>query len=426
MRHMTVNLLPDPAHYPHPLFSWFAACCFDFAVGNLYRFERMIPRGYRLLPGTLVVSNHVRDSDVPILMLALCRRQGLRFREPLPFFAAREDLFRRDALGSLSWPSPQSQVLGLIPVSWFFRGLRARPMRRVREFTFADTVNELKRAGLGATHPLDLFNARGQRELMAELGTLPSTLAAIDPRQLGRLRCSIWGLRCLRLATLRQIGTAFRTHITRQLVAFAALLEDGHAVYVAPEGVISSNGRFGRIRAAPRQLCLRSSMPVTILPNALSYDPLRSGRLRVVVRVGEPIHGLAATDPRHFANCLRLAILQLRVVTVSHLTAWFLCAGPGQFTTHEFAEGLRRGGDIAVGDGLTVDPMLGRRPLDELADERLRWLQRRRLVRHSGTQWINTWPRDAQPGWSTAAGIVAVLANSLADLSSQWHLAPRA
>jgi 1-acyl-sn-glycerol-3-phosphate acyltransferase len=426
MRHMTLNLMPDAEHYSHPLFSWFVAFCLDFSVGHIYRIEHMIPRGHRLRAGTLVVSNHVRDSDIPILMRVLCRRQGWRFHEPLPYFAAREDLLRRDALASLAWPSPWSRPLGRIPVGWLFRSLRVRPMRRLREFTFGDTVTELVRAGVGAMHPVDLFNSRGQRELAAQLGPLPATLAAIDLRQLGRLRASIWGLRRLRLAALRRIEHAFRAHITRQLAGFAALLEEGHAVYVAPEGVISGSGRFGRIRAAPWQLLRRCSRPVPILPNTLNYDPLCCGRRRVIVHVGEPMSGLEGADPRDFANRLRLAILRLRVVTASHLTAWFLCVGPGQFTTSEFTDGLQQGLDLAASVGLTVDPLFVRGPLAPLAGERLRWLQRKRLVTRSGTHWLNTWPRDAPPGWNSAAGTVALLFNALADLSPQWQGAPRA
>lgn len=422
---MTFSLLPDSAGYPNPRFSWFLACCFDVLVGKLYRIERVVPEGYRLQPRTLIVSNHLRDSDVPILMVALCRRQGLRFRDPLPFFAAREDLFQRDALASLSWPAPPFRLLGLIPVGWFLRSLRARPMRRLREFTLAETVEALRSAGLEAMDPAEVLNARGQREIMAQLGALPSRLAAITSSQLGRLGCSIWGLRRLRLATLRQIESILRAHIAEQLAGFTALLEEGRTVYVAPEGVISRTGRFGRIRAAPRHLCRRSALPMAILPNALSYDPLREGRLRVVVRVGEPIRDLGGTDPRQFASHLRAAILRLRVVTSSHLTAWFLCAGPAQFTTHEFAAWLRHGIEIAAVAGLAVDPLLGRVRLASLAGEHLRWLQRRRLIRRHGTLWLNTWPRHTQPGWSTPAGIVAFLANSLADLSPQWRHAPR-
>lgn len=423
---MTLNLLPDSEHYSHPLFSWFVACCFDLAVGKLYRIESLFPSGYLLPPAALVVSNHVRDSDVPILMVALCRRDGWRFQERLPFFAGREDLFQPNALASLGWPSPLRRLLGLIPMGWFFRNLRAKPLRRLREFTFAQTVAALTEAGLETMHPTALFNARGQRELTQALKSLPSRLAAIDLGQLGRLGCSIWGLRRLRLAILRQIESPFRAHIAEQLADFSALLEQGRAVYIAPEGVLSGTGRFGRIRAAPRLLCQRCPVPVTILPNALSYDPLRAGRLRVVVRVGEPIDELDSTDSRRFANRLRRAILRLRVVTPSHLTAWFLAAGPGRFTTHEFIESLQDGIAIATEAELAVDTLLARESLATLAGERLRWLQRRRLITRDGRQWLNTWPAHAQPGWGSPAGIVAFLANSLADLSPHWQRLPRA
>lgn len=420
---MSFDSPPVAGRCPQPRFSRLLAGSLDWMVGALYRIESAIPPDYRLPPGSLIISNHLRDSDVPILTVALRRRRGMRFREPLPFFATREDLFQRGALGRLARPG---LVLGWIPLGWFMHRLRARPLRRLREFTLADTVAELRKAGFGAMHPADLFNARGQRELAARLGGLPARLAAIEPRRLDGPRGPAWGLRRLRLSTLRRIDGAFREHLAAQLAGLAALLDAGCAVYIAPEGTISPDGRFGRIRGGPLALCRCAHAPVTILPNALSYDPLRSGRLRVLVRAGEPLRGLDGSDPGHFAASLRQAILRLRVVTVSHLIAGFLYTRPGRFSTRQFIAGLRRGAGVAAAAGVALDPLFERQSLEALADQRLHWLQRRRLVRRAGPRWENAWPRHTQPGWGSPAAIVAFLANSLADLPPEGRREPTA
>ena len=90
---MLPRWLPDAELDPHPRLTWLTECCFDLSVLALYRKEEMLPEGFSLDPGTLVVSNHQRDSDVPILTTVICRREGLNIRFPLPFYATREDIF---------------------------------------------------------------------------------------------------------------------------------------------------------------------------------------------------------------------------------------------------------------------------------------------------------------------------------------------
>lgn len=162
---MSSRLLPEAEYYPHPKLSWLIELGFDFTVGALYRVERVLQPGCR--PGTLVVSNHQRESDVPIVCAALVRRNGLRILDPLPFFAMREDLLHRDALSNLlaKWPRPIAKTLGRIPLRWLFQGVRTMPMRRLREFTLGDTVEALIEGGLGDVAPETVFNARGQRDV---------------------------------------------------------------------------------------------------------------------------------------------------------------------------------------------------------------------------------------------------------------------
>ncbi len=245
---MAFSWLPGSEHYTHPRLSWMIACGFDVFIDAVYRKEEMLPPGFRLQPGTLIVSNHLRDSDVPILTALLCRRIGWRIRDPLPFFATREDLLQRDALAWLvpHWPRRWARLAGRIPLGWFFDNARALPMRRLREFTLGETLQELCNAGYGGAAPEAVLNRRGRREIEAALARLPATISDLDADALGALRYRRWGLRRLELRTLRRLGPRLRTTIGTQLDGFAALLAAGHSVYLAPEGTISASGEFGR------------------------------------------------------------------------------------------------------------------------------------------------------------------------------------
>jgi hypothetical protein len=62
------------------------------------------------------------------------------------------------------------------------------------------------------------------------------------------------------------------------------------------------------------------------------------------------------------------------------------------------------------------DPLFARADIHQLASERLRWLQRSRLVARTRGRFRNTVPQDAEAGWRTPAGVVRYLDNSVADL----------
>ena len=416
---MSFNWLSDAELDPHPPFTWLTAFCFDLAVRAVVRNAEIIPADFRLEPGTLVVSNHLRDCDVPVLTAALCRRKGLRILNPLPFCAAREDLFRRGFIRDLlqTWPRPVTWVLGRVPLGGLFRILRVQPIRRIREFTFGETIGALCAAGFGGARPDEVLSARGLRELAAAAEALPSRIDAIDETHLGTLRLAHWGLRRLRVDVLRALAPAFRATISGQIGRLVELLSTGRVVYLAPEGVTSRSGRFGGVRAGAWQVYRRCTKPPPVLPVALSYDPLCRGRTRAIVAIGKTIP-IDADCRRDFDARLRVEILRLSAVTCSHLASRFIAAGPRQFTTQRFVHWLRHAARAAQQAGLTVDPLLHHAAADDLADERLAWLARRELIAPAGAGWRNRWPAGVEPAWATPAGVVSYLHNALDDLAT--------
>lgn len=418
---MTFPWLPDPERYKHPRLSWLLQYVFGIVLSRMIRVDHDLPPGFEPPPGTLVVSNHLRDSDAPIVGMLLCRRDGVRIRGALPFFATREDLFQPGAMANLLYtcPRPFIHLLRLIPLRWFFRNVRAIPMRRLREFTWQDTLHELERIGLGACDPVEVFNARGQRELRDCLGDLPARVDAINPWHMGTMRVGRWGLRRLTMSTLRRLDPEFRAVVTQHLRDAADRLDEGNTVYFAPEGCVSLNGRFGRIRAGTWQLGRMTAHPLPFLPLAISYDPLGPGRTRVVVRKGDMMPNLDVNDPSTLVHAVRSPLIAHRVITPSHLLAQFLCVHAEPFATHELVAWLDDAKAATRDAGLALDPLFSRMTTEALVDERLRWLQRKRLISGGNGTWQNHWKADTAPTWMRPAGVVRYLVNALSDFSPE-------
>lgn len=394
------------------------------AVRALYRCEILAPPDFALRPGTLVVSNHLRDADVPILATALYRRAGAGSRLPPLSFAAREDLLRPRALAMLTaeWPPPLPALFGRVPIGWLFTAARAEPMCRIRELTLRGLAPALASAGLGDADCGAVLNARGLRELGAHFAARPLRCAAADRRA---PLDAAWGLRRLRRHARALLAPALRARIAMQLRDFAHVLDAGHCLYLAPEGATSPDGRFGRVREGAWRIHRLAARAHPVLPLALSYDALAPGRLRAVVRIGAPVYGLDASSARSFAAGLRHAITRLVVVNPSHLLARYLAEGPSRFTTAEVARWMDAAGRAAAAAGFALDPLLGRVAGDRLAERRLRWLAAEGIIVREPRHWRNVWPRDSRAGWRGPANAVRYLANALVDLSPELERALR-
>ncbi len=407
--------LPDAALDAHPLGTWLLQAGFDLWIRLAYRRVILRPRDFRLAPGSLIASNHQRDVDGPLLGITLVARRGLHFGQPAPFYATREDLFRTGILARLTvtWPAWLSTLLGHVSLAWFFPLGRAEPMRRVREFTLGETLHALAAAGLGDCACSAVLNARGHRELGSAPGTpLRVAITHAQPAVLEHW----WGLRRLTLAALRALAPAFRATIAGQLAHFARRLDAGRAVYFSPEGTISMDGHFGRVRAGPFRLVHLAAAAPWIQPMALQYDALAAGRLRAVIHIGEPRRADPTLPRAAFDAALRGLILRSVPITPSALLARWLLHGPVRFAQADLAHYLAHGRQALGATGATLDPLLAGARIPDLADQRLRWCEHRHLVRREGAAFVNVCARDAPPGWRDPAAVARYLDNQLADL----------
>lgn len=400
---------------PGRVATWLIETGLALAIRALYRSETFVPGDFALKPGTLIVSNHLRDADVPILGTALCKSiKVLHFAPPL--FASREVLLRPHVLSVLTrewqWPRPVSALLGAVPMAWLFRAARARPIRRVREFNLRQAAELLVGAGFAESDWEAVLNARGRRELGAEIAARP--LRLIDDERSPALSAH-WGLRRLCREARMALAPAFRSAIDRQLHGLARALDGGHCVYLAPEGGESTDGRFGRVREGAWRIFQLAARPPEILPAGISYDPLAPGRLRVIVRIGAPLRDLDASNTRAFAAVLRESILRLVVVNPSHLLAAYIAGGPEFFSARQLAGWIRDARTVAAAAGFIPDTLLADGCLDEQLERRLRWLASRGILARDAPRWRNLWQRDSAAGWDEPANVVRYLANAVAD-----------
>lgn len=323
---------------------------------------------FRQEPSTLLVINHKRDLDVVVAAPHVYFHRRLRRPRRLPHFVAREDMFLPGFLGSYpDFPRWARRLLCPVNLAPVLRRLGAAPIRRFPERTLRELLLELG----------DVYGDASMASLFAPeaLDRWPAWAARAPVRAIAR-RCDLAWLRGpARLVLLNpdvrsRVIDRQRETVTHQLDHFVRVLDAGGVVYLAPEGVLSSDGRLGRLREALDYLVENARVPPRILPLGISYDFMATGRLCVHLAAGPFFEGLAGLPPDRRTAAIRRTLASLVTITTSQV------AGA---TVWEFVQ--RR-----VRDGWTVDHRA-------LAGEVLR--RARRLI----DQGVRVDPRVADDGW---------------------------
>lgn len=394
---------------------------FDKIVRSLFRIEESglpeeVPRP------CLIVANHRRDADIPVLGVFLGRARGREISGVLPHFVAREDLFEPGFLWHY-WRSPwlagPRLVSPLIPLERILRVFKAHPIHRIPEQSLAIVLNDVRRY-LGdrqLERVLNRFWAARLSEAGAELSQSISWLLERErDSAFAELVGGGWGHRRLNLETFREFKPVERARIAAHLGVFERALVAGEAVMVAPEGANSPDGHFQRPRAGPWHLASGAPGELPVVPVGLAYDPSASGRrMRVFVHAGTPFRAGDFADRRRFDDAVAARILRATTITGTHLAAhWVLRAAPGDALPHagfesfaaDFARALRAA-------GLRVAPDAGAQ-----AGRRLRWFARAGLVRFDGRGPVRSDLSPPAAGWETRSALAVYLRNELASATA--------
>lgn len=296
-----------------------------------YEVEAHGTENFKYEPSTIIACAHKRDIDIPVVIPCLYflkRPSRLKSLRNL-YFPARDDLYERGFL-MLYFPVLDRFrfILRRISVDWNFRAVQACPVKLPDEQTANQLLNETIR----------LEGDRLLREALTEewlkrlMGETPANC---------ELHLSD-AVRLAPLATLSQYATPRmfkeplasrireRHHrtIMGQLRVLTRILDKGGSIFIAPEGRVTPDGRFGKMRAAFTRIVQQAHSDVKMLPVNLTYDFMDTEKPKVIVNIGQEVSSLNYYNKSELAELVKQKVASLSTVTMSGLgSRWLVEAG---------------------------------------------------------------------------------------------------
>jgi 1-acyl-sn-glycerol-3-phosphate acyltransferase len=332
---------------------------------------------YTVSPSTVIVINHKRDLDFPLITPILHVRKTF-FRPRLrPCLVARDDMFEAGYFTSHSpsnlplgrllhhWnPAPILRPLPAYPISYLAR----KPLRallydvikiegnvQLRYVMKADRLQRFTRIldlptefDLGNVSIRDLlgYDYRALHELPTDVGILHSELS-----------------RKVRMHSMEMVN--------KQLRLFARVLDEGGTCLMAPEGNLWPDGRFWPMKSGLYRLLSMTKADTKILPVNITYDFMTQGRMPGYITLGEEIVGARELPRAKLETLVQRKLVGLGPVTMGQLGSNYIMetlhASKERFQKQELAEHLlsrvvemKRVG-LCLADNLANRPLFQRR-----------------------------------------------------------------
>jgi 1-acyl-sn-glycerol-3-phosphate acyltransferase len=323
------------------------------------RLERTGDPASALQPRRLLVFNHKRDLDIPLLVRALLGPRTWAAWPGRLVFVGSSELYLP---GFLALYFPQ-----LGPLRWALMGLNLGPVLRMLRVLPVSTPGPrllavwLREAAdiFGADCPLTMVLTAEWAARLAGRGlSARVTLAqALTPRYRAALALDV-PPEAFQPHVRQRLALAAARRAQAHLRALATELEVGNVVIMAPEGNLSPDGRLQRFRSGLVRL-LKAAPDTTVVPVGITYDVLAPGRPRAFLRVGAPLIDLGEQPRRDIEHAVRRRLAGLNTVTLAQLLGWVLLEelAPGMATIDRrvLAERVRRRAVELAGAGYAVD-----------------------------------------------------------------------
>lgn len=320
-------------------------------------------RRFVLERGTLILSTHRRESDVPVICPPLYYGAAMwRNRGRTMSFAARDDMFLPGFFaGFPPGLSPRARrVLNPVSVGRFLPRVRVHPLSSASVARASEVVRALPESSLTEVLPGEAVAALAARAAERQL---PSPVHGRDVLS-GDYVDVLWT--AVTRDDVPALDDFWARRAARAAGDFRRLVEivrEGGILVVFPEGRPSPDGEIGPLRRGLSAL-VRRSQPSSVFPVGIAYDPLVRGRMRVLVAVGPRLDVPAGDVEKEL-----LALLKRQTpLSVGQYVAHELLAG-----REPTDSGLREAGEEAMGEERPLDPDLrdADRRLVRLAEARV-------------------------------------------------------
>jgi hypothetical protein len=342
---------------------------------------------------------HKRDVDPMIEVPTILARWSWRALTRDVLFAIRSDAFTPRFLSRIvKEPGWFARLLSLLSLGGLLRFIGLRPIENIHSRPVELWLRNALRIE-GDRPTAEVLTATFLQQWAQTCGEQVQRLARLPLSRLlswnyRAILHSVTGAEIFQPEVYLRIKQYVLTELRQQLAELSSWLARGGALWGAPEGQLSPDGRIGAITAALHRL-LRGGPPETaVVPISVMYDFMTvRRRKRVFV-------GLAPTIERapHLPQCelddrLRRAWLLSAHFTCTQLASGFLVQaikeGRTTFTLDELATALNRQAAQLKLAGRRVDRrLLNARQVRRLARAYLKYAAQRRLVRRAGRR---TW-----------------------------------
>lgn len=271
-------------------------------------------------PGTMVVTNHQSDLDGVVVLPILHR--ACRGRGPLGRLAivAHQQTFEKHFVAGYVVRRPRwlSFLFYPICVDGMLRSWRWYPIPPGRNrFLWSHLEDILETAG---DLPLTEVFREPPETLLPGVtpdATVRTVMCCANREALFANR----DFSIFRTALEQTLKERHKARIASSISLFAAILDQGDSLAMAPAGLVVGEGQIPQVKSGPSQIIAQTQRPVTLAPINLTYDLMTTGRGTVFASFGPPITDVESWEPERFAAELQQAINSLGTVTTGQLAA---------------------------------------------------------------------------------------------------------
>jgi 1-acyl-sn-glycerol-3-phosphate acyltransferase len=312
------------------LFSNWLAITFYVLFYTLYDIRVEGITNFTASGATLITINHKRDLDVPIMSSTLHVRKTLFSNKRRMHFIAREDILQSGFLTAhfpiFGFAGPVIHRINLKPIMII---LQAHPISHLIRQRIGPLIRELQLRS-PTVFIEEVFTRKGLSTIKTLLDDQHTdniehtTVNDFLGYKFRRLHQQTIDIKSFKTEYARSLRERTLKKVREQIHEIVRILDDGNICMLAPEGQISTDGRFWPVKSGLFRLVSMTTGNVKILPVNTTYDFMTDGRRSIYVSIGNELADIKALKKIELEELVQERIVTLGIVTISQLGSEFL------------------------------------------------------------------------------------------------------